>query len=218
MLAGTNRMTTRTVISLQGPQAVGKTTAARRLQRKMNGVHFDFEDPYPVVLKRNRMGLDINTEDGFIENQRLFIEAECERYNHLPPGIVIMDRGPEDTECFTLVYPKTIGADWDIESALSMELSKLRACKVDHILYLTASPQTLLQRKEVDVSRRRGAFDIKRFEFFEKWFREHTQAEFIDVSNSGIEEVEEMVHDWICAKVNSQQAHAPDVLPRAGDA
>lgn len=197
-------MANRTVISLQGPQAVGKTTAVRGLQNKMDDVHFDFEDPYPVIAKRNRMGLDINTQSGFIANQRLFIKAECERYNNLPFGLVIMDRGPEDTECFTLVYPKTIGAAWDIESALPVELSKLRACKVNYIVYLTASFETLLNRKEADNGRRRGSFNFNKFELFEKWFRDNTQAEFMDVNGLSPGEVEQKVYDWVEEKLNCQ--------------
>jgi hypothetical protein len=105
---------TRLVLSLQGPQAVGKTTVLRRLQKRLPGVHFDFENPYPVVAKRNRLGLDINTKAGFIANQSLFIKAECQRYRSLPEGRVVMDRGPEDSEFYTLTHPQRLGVDWDI--------------------------------------------------------------------------------------------------------
>ena len=204
----------RTVISLQGPQAVGKTTVARRLQRKMTDVHFYFEDPYPVVAKGMSMGLDINTKDGFIESQRLFIEAECDRYERLPCGRIVMDRGPEDVECFTLVYPKTLGADWNIECALSKELSRLRARRSDHILYLSASRQVLLRRKEADAGRRRGFFDLTRMAFFEQWFREHTRAEFVDVTDSAPNEVEQRVREWLEAKWSSQQDAVADADKR----
>lgn len=40
------------------------------------------------------LNIDIFTEEGFIANQRLFIEAEIKRYHELPNSKIIFDRGP----------------------------------------------------------------------------------------------------------------------------
>lgn len=196
----------RSVISIQGPQAVGKTTALRQLQSQLPGVHFDFENPYPAVAERTRLGLDINTNEGFVANQRLFIEAECGRYNNLPDGRIIMDRGPEDTECYTLTYPKQTGKNWDIETQMAEDLAKLRQCRSTHILYLCASPETLLRRKESDAARGRGSFDLKAFAMQEDWFRGQPQVEFMDVDAATPEQVARMILDRLVARWPDQQS------------
>ncbi|PFM67589.1 ATP-binding protein, partial [Bacillus thuringiensis] len=52
------------VISLQGPMASGKTTLAKRLERC--GLSVIYENPYPIVEKRKRLNLDMNSKEGFI--------------------------------------------------------------------------------------------------------------------------------------------------------
>ncbi|MBL3200721.1 ATP-binding protein, partial [Klebsiella pneumoniae] len=59
------------VISLQGPMASGKTTLAKRLERC--GFSVIYENPYPIVEKRKRLKLDMNSKEGFIANQKMFI-------------------------------------------------------------------------------------------------------------------------------------------------
>ncbi|MER2125101.1 MAG: ATP-binding protein, partial [Exiguobacterium indicum] len=116
------------------------------------------ENPYPIVQKRKELGLDIRTEDGFVENQRLFIQAELERFRHFPDGHIILDRGPEDLEFYTLHYPQIHRHDWDIESRLKTELEALRECRSDQILYLRAPDHLLRERRDADQTRTRQSF------------------------------------------------------------
>ncbi|WP_426884105.1 AAA family ATPase, partial [Kocuria palustris] len=91
------------VISLQGPMASGKTTLAKRLERC--GLSVIYENPYPIVEKRKRLNLDMNSKEGFIINQKMFIEAKIKEFQNVKGSVVIFDRGPEDIEFFTLFYP-----------------------------------------------------------------------------------------------------------------
>lgn len=122
-------------------------------------MHVYYENPYPIVQKRKELGLDIRTEDGFVENQRLFIQAEIERFRHFPDGHIILDRGPEDLEFYTLHYPQVHGHDWDIEFRLKAELEALRRCRSDLILYLRAPDYLLRERRDADQTRTRQSFE-----------------------------------------------------------
>ncbi|WP_368915129.1 AAA family ATPase [Exiguobacterium acetylicum] len=148
----------RTIISIQGAMASGKTTLARALEEAYPELHVYYENPYPIVQKRKELGLDIRTEDGFVENQRLFIQAELERFRHFPDGHIVLDRGPEDLEFYTLHYPQVHGQDWDMEFRLKTELEALRRCRSDLILYLRAPDHLLRERRDADQTRTRQSF------------------------------------------------------------
>ena len=77
------------VISLQGPMASGKTTLAKRLERC--GFSVIYENPYPIVEKRRVLNLDINSKEGFILNQKMFIEAKIKDFQNAK-GQVMMRR------------------------------------------------------------------------------------------------------------------------------
>ncbi len=145
------------VISLQGPMASGKTTLAKRLERC--GFSVIYENPYPIVEKRRVLNLDINSKEGFILNQKMFIEAKIKEFQNAKGSVVIFDRGPEDIEFYTIFYPKIIGEEWDIETALRDELYKLRECRSDAIFYLDGSESNLYNRKNNDRTRNRSTFE-----------------------------------------------------------
>ncbi|EEL49872.1 hypothetical protein bcere0022_28240 [Bacillus cereus Rock3-44] len=42
--------------------------------------------------------MDIYTKEGFITNQKLFIEAKIKEFQNARGHLVIFDRGPEDIE------------------------------------------------------------------------------------------------------------------------
>lgn len=172
--------------------AGGKTTLTKRLEKQIDNVYFTYENPYPLVKQRDSKKLDIHTKEGFIENQRLFIEAEIKRYNNLPKGKVIFDRGPEDIEFYTIHFPIANGFDWDIESLLKDELEALRKCRSDLILYLDASEETLLLRKQSDQNRRRNSFEknIKLYKYENDWFKQFN-TKFVDANNKTPEQLEE---------------------------
>ncbi|NDI33939.1 hypothetical protein [Chengkuizengella sediminis] len=64
------------ILSIQGGMAGGKTTLAKKLENQLSDVYVTYENPYPIIKLRELKHLDISTKVGFIENQRLFIEAE----------------------------------------------------------------------------------------------------------------------------------------------
>ncbi|EJQ49584.1 hypothetical protein IEQ_03039 [Bacillus cereus BAG6X1-2] len=134
------------IVSLQGPMASGKTTLAKRLEQ--NGLPVIYENPYPIIEKRKELNLDIYTKEGFITNQKMFIEAKIKEFQNAKGSVVIFDRGPEDIEFYTLFYPKMIEKEWDIETELKDELHKLRECCSDAIFYLDVSKENLCDRKK----------------------------------------------------------------------
>jgi deoxyadenosine/deoxycytidine kinase len=180
------------ILSIQGGMAGGKTTLTNRLEKQIKNVYFTYENPYPIVKQRDIKKLDIYTKEGFIKNQRLFIEAEIKRYNNLPEGRVIFDRGPEDIEFYTIYFPIANGYDWDIELLLKDELKALRKCRSDIILYLDASEETLFLRKESDQNRKRNSFEknIKTLKYEKDWFRQFN-TKFVDVNNKTPQQLEE---------------------------
>ncbi|MEH6888351.1 AAA family ATPase [Bacillus sp. JJ864] len=183
------------IISLQGPMASGKTTLAKRLEQR--GMRVIYENPYPIVEKRKAMHLDIGTKEGFITNQKLFIEAKIEEFRQLSNGTTIFDRGPEDIEFYTLYYPKLIGKDWDIEKEMSNELRELRKCRSQAIFYLTSSTEVLQKRKEFDV-RKRSTFEeqMKLIEIEKRWY-EQFPVTYLNVEVKLVEEVEQCFVKWL---------------------
>ncbi len=190
------------ILSIQGGMAGGKTTLVKRLEKQLNDVHFTYENPYPIVRKRRDMNIDIYTEKGFIANQRMFIEAEIKRFNDLPNGKIIFDRGPEDVEFYTLHFPKANGFEWDIEEQLKEELQQLRKCRSDIILYLSANEETLQSRKQHDLNRGRSSFNqnMKLYKFEREWFLQFNTKN-VDVNDKTPEEIEEWTL-WFLKKIN----------------
>ncbi|MGF9966791.1 AAA family ATPase [Bacillus rhizoplanae] len=186
----------RGIISLQGSMASGKTTLAKRLEKR--GIQIIYENPYPIVQKRKAMQLDIGTKEGFIANQKLFIEAKIEEFQQLPNGITIFDRGPEDVEFYTLHYPKLIGKDWDMEKKMLNELRELRKCRSQAIFYLNASKEVLQKRKKADDVRKRSTFEeqMKRIEIEKSWYKKFPVT-YLNVNTKSVEEVEHCFIKWL---------------------
>ncbi|MGX9807942.1 AAA family ATPase [Exiguobacterium acetylicum] len=180
----------RTIISIQGAMASGKTTLVRALETTYPDLHIYYENPYSIVQKRQELGLDIQTEDGFVENQRLFIQAKLDRFQNFSEGLILLDRGPEDLEFYTLHYPQVHGHDWDIASRLQMELEALRTCRSNQILYLKAPDNVLRGRRDADQSRKRHSFEQHQplFVFEEKWY-ERFPVHMIDTTDKTPEQV-----------------------------
>ncbi|WP_219915625.1 AAA family ATPase [Mesobacillus zeae] len=179
--------------------AGGKTTLTKSLEcLQKKDVHFIYENPHPIIAKRINKKLDIYTKDGFIENQRLFIEAEVQRFKDLPDGKVIFDRGPEDIEFYTLHFPVANGFSWRIEQELKDELQELRRCRSDFILYLDASENTLRQRKQDDIKRRRNSFNenLKLFKFEKDWFKQFN-TRVVDVNHQSPQQLEEWTLNFL---------------------
>lgn len=188
------------ILSLQGCMAVGKTTAVHYLQEHAPYVHISYEDPHAVIEEVRRRRLNKNVYPDYLEIQKLWLHNEVVRYQKaIQYPCSIMDFGAEEIEFYTLNYPKSIGMDWEVESALKPELEAVRACLPDHILFLDASEKVLRRHKENDKTRSR--------EFFEQylktllprkreWFAQKENVEYLLVDELSAQEVGEKVKQW----------------------
>lgn len=184
------------VISLQGPMASGKTTLAKRLERC--GLSVIYENPYPIVEKRKQLNLDMNSKEGFIINQKMFMEAKIKEFQNVKGSVVIFDRGPEDIEFYTLFYPMVIGKDWDIETELKDELYKLRECRSDAIFYLDGSESNLYDRKNNDRTRNRSTFEelFKLVETEKDWYKQFLVT-YVDTNRLSVDALESYFMKWL---------------------
>ncbi|MEY8350583.1 AAA family ATPase [Bacillus cereus] len=187
------------IISLQGPMASGKTTLARGLEQE--GFQIVYENPYEIVEKRKKLNLDIYTKEGFITNQKMFIEAKIKEFQNTRGRIVIFDRGPEDIEFYTLHFPKLIGMDWDVECELKDELYTLRTCRSNAIFYLDVSKKKLQERKENDTSRRRSTFEeqLEWVEVEREWYKQFSVT-YVNTDEVTVEETEVYFMKWVREK------------------
>ncbi|EEL86774.1 TPA: AAA family ATPase [Bacillus nitratireducens] len=187
------------VISLQGPMASGKTTLAKSLERC--GLSVIYENPYPIVEKRKKLNLDMCTKEGFITNQKMFIEAKIKEFQNVKSSVVIFDRGPEDIEFYTLFYPKVIGKEWDIETKLKDELYKLREYRSDAIFYLDVSKENLYDRKNNDRARNRSTFEeqFKLVETEKEWYKQFPVT-YVDTNTLTVDELEAYFMGWLKEK------------------
>lgn len=184
------------VISLQGPMASGKTTLAKRLE--LHRLSVIYENPYPIVEKRKQLNLDMNSREGFIANQKMFIEAKIKEFQNAKGSVVIFDRGPEDIEFYSLFYPMIIGEEWDIETELKDELYKLRECRSDAIFYLDVTKKNVYDRKNNDRTRKRSTFEeqFKLVETEKDWYKQFP-VNYVDTNRLTAEELEVYFMDWL---------------------
>ena len=68
--------------------ASGKTTLAKKLE--LHGLSVIYENPYPIVEKRKQLNLDMNSKEGFIANQKMFIEAKIKEFQNAKGSVVIL--------------------------------------------------------------------------------------------------------------------------------
>ncbi|MDT3496529.1 ATP-binding protein [Bacillus toyonensis] len=184
------------VISLQGPMASGKTTLAKSLEQ--HGLSVIYENPYRIVEKRKELNLDMNSKDGFITNQKMFMEAKIKEFQNIQESTMIFDRGPEDIEFYTLFYPKVIGKEWDIETELQDDLCKLRKCRSDAIFYLDVSKESLYDRKNNDRVRDRSTFEeqLKLVETEKEWYKQFPVT-YVDTNTLSVDELEAYFMGWL---------------------
>ncbi|PFF60194.1 ATP-binding protein [Bacillus thuringiensis] len=187
------------VISLQRPMASGKTTLAKRLEER--GYSVIYENPYPIVEKRKQLNLDVNSKEGFIINQKMFIEVKIKEFQNVKDSVVIFNRGPEDIEFYTLFYPMIIGKEWDIETGLKDELYKLRECRSDAIFYLDVTKKNVYDRKNNDRTRKRSTFDeqFKLVETEKDWYRQFPVT-YLDTNRLTVDELEAYFMRWLKEK------------------
>ena len=188
------------ILSLQGCMAVGKTTAVRFIQENAPYIHISYEINTDVVDEVKRRKLDKNKFEDYIEIQKLWLNKEVVRWKKaINYPCSIMDFGAEEIEFYTLNYPRTIGADWDVETALKKELDDVRKCMPTRILFLDASEATLREHKENDSTRTRNFFEhhiqnllpLKR-----QWFSNKDNVDILMVDGLDKEQVGLKVKEW----------------------
>ncbi|HDR4723767.1 ATP-binding protein [Bacillus cereus group sp. Sample62] len=187
------------VISIQGSMASGKTTLAKRLERC--GLSVIYENPYLIVEKRKQLNLDMNSKEGFIINQKMFMEAKIKEFQNVKDSVVIFDRGPEDIEFYTLFYPTIIGEEWDMETELKDELYKLRECRSDAIFYLDVTKKNVYDRKNNDRTRNRSTFEeqFKLVETEKEWYKQFPVT-YVDTNRLTVDELEAYFMGWLKEK------------------
>lgn len=188
------------VLSLQGCMAVGKTTAARYLQRHTPQVQVFFESTGDVIQQVRSRQLDKKQYPDYIEIQKLWLANEVRRWEQaVQYPCSVLDFGAEEIEFYTLHYPQSICQNWEVERPLHKELAAVRRCMPDRILFLDASDTVLRARKEADATRSREFFDhyithmlpLKR-----AWFAQKDNVDWLSVDTLTPEQVGRCVQDW----------------------
>ena len=150
------------VCSIQGSHGVGKSTLVEAMKTEVPGARVFTEMAEKLELMKQPEGQHLLPEV-FQHNQRLFIRSEIKRWRSFRADeVIIIDRGPETTEFFTVHYPAFRAAHWSADHLLTDELQALRQCRSDLMLYLTASEDVLWNRARNDVKPRPT---------FERWLR-----------------------------------------------
>ena len=189
------------VLSLQGCMAVGKTTAVQYLRENAPYVNISYENNADVIDEIKQRQLDKNIYEDYLEIQKLWLSKEVVRYHKAKDfECSIMDFGAEEIEFYTLNYPKTIGQNWNIENALKKELEQIRECMPTRILFLDASTEVLVRRKENDKSRSRNFFEhhlkyllpLKR-----NWLLGKENVDVLNVDNLSADDVGKKVKEWV---------------------
>lgn len=189
------------ILSLQGCMAVGKTTAVNYLKQNAPYINISYEVNDDVIAEVNRRNLDKNVYEDYLEIQKLWLKKEVERWEKAQQyKCTIMDFGAEEIEFYTLNYPKSIGLDWKIEDALITELTALRKCMPERILFMDASDDVLRKHKENDSTRSRNFFEhymthmlpLKR-----AWFLNQENVDVLMVDELTTEEVGQKVKAWV---------------------
>ncbi len=188
------------IFSLQGSMAVGKTTALDQL-RQTTDYFISSENNAAVLKKVQEESLDKTDYHDYLKIQAYWIDQAVKRWqeNQKYP-IVVQDLGAEEIEFYTLNYPLSLGKKWDIAGPLAENLTKLRTCQPERILFLEAPDAILTQRKVADTSRRRGFFDYQLTHLYplkRRWFAQKDKVDFLDVSHLSQEEMGHAVQIWV---------------------
>lgn len=195
------------ILSLQGCMAVGKTTAVRYIQEKAPYINISYEDNTDIIEEIRCRNLDKNRYEDYLEIQKLWLRKDVLRYEKATKyPCSIMDFGAEEIEFYTLNYPKSIGEDWEVENALNKELTEVRSCMPNRILFLDASDDVLRSHKQHDDTRTRNFFEhhlqhlmtLKR-----KWFLNKENVDWLMIDDLSAEEMGQKVKDWCDSCINS---------------
>jgi predicted ATPase len=184
------------IFTVQGPWAAGKSTLLARMSTAYGKEILPVSE-FGIQERRTRDGfkLDINKRDDFVTNQEIFYRSEYERVRRLrEQGVkqVLFDRGPEDTLCFSKIHPIAISADWDVSAEMQQFAEKYITHRSIKILYLRASRETLVRRRENDYTKQRKTFEafIDLYYNLElEFYSELPNVSFLDTDDMSGEEV-----------------------------
>lgn len=192
------------VLSIMGGMAVGKTTLLKQIEQRMDQVEVSFEDINVVNSIVKSRKLDKYNQSDFVEIQKLFIEAEIERYEKMLKqshrSVIIFDLGAKEIEFYTKFFPKSIGCEWNVSEILQNELSELCKCYYNGILYLDASDETMRKRMSSDKSRKRGFFEhyLESLHPYKKtWIKNITNITIINTDNLNEDDTLDQAIKWI---------------------
>ncbi len=195
------------ILSLQGCMAVGKTTAVRYIQEKAPYINISYEDNTDIIEEIRCRNLDKNRYEDYLEIQKLWLRKEVLRYEKaVKYPYSIMDFGAEEIEFYTLNYPKSIGEDWEVENALNKELTEVRSCMPNRILFLDASDDILRSHKQHDDTRTRNFFEhhlLHLMPLKRKWFLNKENVDWLMIDDLSAEEMGQKVKDWCDSCINS---------------
>jgi hypothetical protein len=196
------------ILSLQGSMAAGKSTAARWVMAQAPHIHVCLEDAGDVIAQVRAKGLDKTRFEDYVEIQRLWLRNEVRRWEEARRyPLSLMDFGAEEIEFYTLHYPRSMGYDWDVASALAPELAEIQQCMPHRVLFLDAPEEELRRRKDGDSTRSRnffGHYVTHLLPMKRAWFFPRENVDVLDVSALSPDETGKAVLRWAEAQLNRQ--------------
>jgi len=192
------------IISLQGPWATGKSSLIKALTNDITLDCSGFKEfGNEEREQRDKINLDLSKKTDFIKNQEIFFKGELSRYEKikkLSSKLVILDRGPEDTICFSRIHPRAINASWNIDKEINHFIDKYICYSSNIIIYLYADIDVLIKRKENDftkIRRNHGKYLSLYYELEKKNFSQLPNSIMIDTTNISKTKVFEIVKEYL---------------------
>ncbi|NLJ38530.1 MAG: hypothetical protein GX432_07180 [Candidatus Atribacteria bacterium] len=98
--------------------------------------------------------------------------------------IILLDRGPEDTICFSYSYPVFLDVEWSPETIIPQLEKKYIKRRSDLIIYLDASVKALLNRINGDIRRRESLDFIINYSKIEKdYYNKLSYVSYLDTTD-----------------------------------
>ncbi len=189
------------IFALSGSKAVGKSTLINGLKKKIPGLITR------EGFRQTNTGLSLDIEEEYYENERWYFKREIEEYIIFRSisNPVLLLRGPEDMEFYALHYPRIKKHNWDVEKNLAKELKAIRMCRSDYIIYLDASPETIMMRKVTDLTKARKNMDdwvLNWQPYIEAYIKGIPYTKIFDTDNADSEMILNMVSAWMLERIN----------------
>lgn len=157
-------------------------------------------------FRQTDTGFNLDIEEEYYKNQQWYIQREIEEYNNFrsnkEPALLL--RGPEDLEFYTLHYPFINNYNWNVEYNLKKELAKLRLCRSDYIIYLDASAEEILKRKNNDKTKPRINMQnwLQNWQpYIEPYMKKIPYTTVFDTTYLSSDELLEVTASWILKRI-----------------